>query len=88
MGEPVRRPDEREVAEPGLLELLADAREGPARVEPLSEHVEQRSPLLERLEQASIRADLLGPHLVEQSGGAADIETALFVGRLRRMRRG
>ena len=82
MGEPVRRADEREVAEPGLLELLADARERPARVEPLREHVEQRRPLLERLEQAAVRADLLGPHLVEQPGGAADVEPALLVGRL------
>src|SRR5579884_3573772 len=81
MREPVGGADEREPLEPRLLELLPHARERPARVEALCEHVEERRALLERLEQAPVRADLLGPHLVEQPGGA-DEELSVLVGRL------
>ena len=50
----------------------------------LREHVEQRGPLLERVDQAAVRADLLGPQLVEQPGGAADEELPVVLDRVER----
>ena len=85
---PYGRADERQLAQARLLELLADARERPARVEPLREHVEQRGALLERLHQAAVGADLLGAHLVEQPGRTADVELPVLVGRLLERARG
>jgi hypothetical protein len=82
VGDPVGRAHERELAQARLLELLADACEGPPRIEPLREHVEQRGTLLERIHQAAVGADLLGAHLVEQSGGATDEQAPVVVGRL------
>ena len=64
---------------PGLLELVADARERPAHGERLREHVEQRGALLERVHQAAVGADLLRAQVVEQAGGAADVELALVL---------
>ena len=63
----------------GLLELVADARERPAHAERLREHVEQRGALLERVDQAAVGADLLVAEVVEQPGGAADVELALVL---------
>src|SRR5581483_5106993 len=39
------------------------------------EHVEQRSPFLDELEQAAVRLQLVAPYVSEQVGGTADVET-------------
>src|SRR5205809_5393882 len=65
---PVGGPDERKVVQPRRLELVADACELPFTAERAREHVEQRRTLLERVDQAAVRTDLLGPKLVEQTG--------------------
>ena len=65
--------------QPGLLELVADADERPAQPERLGEDVEQRGPLLERVDQAAVGADLLAVEVVEQVGRAADVELAVVL---------
>ena len=61
-----------------MLELVADADERAARLERrLAEHLEQRGALLDELEQVAVRLELLGAHLAEQVGGAADVEPLL-----------
>ena len=61
-----------------MLEVVADADERPARLERrLAEHLEQRGALLDELEQAAVGLELLGAHLAEQVGGAADVEPLL-----------
>ena len=75
--DPVGRADEREVVESRVRELVADPDERPARVERLGEHVEQRAAALEQVDQRAVRAELLVAHLVEQAGGAADVDPLL-----------
>src|SRR5262249_54963854 len=75
----VRRADEREVVEARALELVADAREGAPHGERLREHVEQCRPLLERVHQAAVGADLLGAEVVEQARGTTDVQLAVVL---------
>src|SRR3989442_10315084 len=78
MDEAVTRPDECDLAQRRMVELLADPHERTPRVERrLAEDLEQRSALLDELEQVPVRVELLGAQLAEQVGGAADIEALL-----------
>src|SRR2546427_11944815 len=78
MDEPVARADERDLTQRGMVELLAHAHVRPPRLERrLAEHVEQGSALLDELEEASVRVQLLGAQLTEQVGGTADVEALL-----------
>ena len=76
--EPVAGADERDLAQRGMVELVADADERPARLDGrLAEHLEQRGALLDELEQVAVRLELLGAHVAEQVGGAADVQPLL-----------
>ena len=87
MNEPVTRADERDLAKRGVLELLADAHERPARLEGrLAEHLEQGGPLLDELEEAPVGVELLGAQLAEQVRGTADIKALLSRDELRERR--
>src|SRR3954451_16035206 len=77
--EAVGRADERELVEARGLQLVAHARERAAQLERLREHVEQRGALIERVDEAAVRADLLRAEVVEEPGGAADVELALVL---------
>src|SRR5437763_15196872 len=57
-----------------MLELDADADEGPPRIERLAEHTEQRGALLEQLEQPLIGLELVALGGREQAGGAAHVQ--------------
>ena len=81
--EAVRGADERDVRELGVLELGADADERAPRVERPAQQLEQRRTMLEDLEQPPVRRELLLAHVVEEPGGAADVEPPLVVGRAR-----
>src|SRR5258705_7842692 len=87
MDEPVARADERDLTERGMVELLAHAHVGPPRLERrLAEHVEQGGTLLDELEEAPVRVELLGAQLAEQVGGTADVEALLGGDELRERR--
>ena len=60
-----------------MLELLADADERPrgSSGEPSTSSIAAR--FSTQLEQAAVRLELLGAHLAEQVGGAADVEALL-----------
>src|SRR6185437_3564493 len=60
-----------------------DPDERTARVERLAEHTEQRGALLEQLEQALVRLELVPTRAFEQAGRAADVEALAFLEQLR-----
>src|SRR6184192_3950035 len=66
-----------------MIELDADADEGPPRIERLAEHTEQRGALLEELEQPLIGLELVALGALEQAGGAADVQALALLEQLR-----
>src|SRR5439155_25930601 len=78
--------DQRHVLERRVLELAADADDGALCVERLVHELEERRTLLERLEQAPVDAKLFRTHVLEQAGGAPDVEPLLRPEQLRECR--
>ena len=66
-----------------MVELDADADERAARVERLAEHAEHRGALLEQLEQALVRLELVPSRAFEQAGRAADVQALALLEQLR-----
>ena len=66
-----------------MLELVPDAHERPPRVERLAQHLEQRRPLLEHLEQVAVALDLVALRVDEQAGRTADVQALLLLDRRR-----
>src|SRR5919109_3291667 len=59
MSDAVRRADEREPLQARMVELHADAHEGPFRAARMIEELDERSPPLQRLEQLLVTAELV-----------------------------
>ena len=66
-----------------MVEFDTDPDERTARVERLAEHTEQRGALLEQLEQALVRLELVPTRAFEQAGRAADVEALALLEQLR-----
>ena len=79
---PYADPDERELVERRVAELVTDADERPPRVERSGDDVEQRPAMLEQLEQSTVRAHLIRARVVEKAGRAADEHALLLRGGL------
>ena len=60
-----------------MVELVSDADERAVRFLRRAENVEQCGALLDQLEEAAVRLELLAADLAEQVGRAADVETLL-----------
>src|SRR5262249_13128899 len=84
--EPVARADERDLGQRWVGELVAQADERTLRRTRLPEHVDQVGAALDELEQASVRAQLLGPYLAEQVCRPADVQALLGRDELRECR--
>ena len=75
---PYAAPDERDAGEVRVVEVRPDADERPLRAEARPQQVEHGGPLLEHLEQAPVRSQLVRPELVQDAGRPADVERLLL----------